>query len=66
VGDEDTPLGQDQLYITQAQAEHMVVQPNSMAHDLNRKPVPVVIAGGLWRHPASLARFADQRQPELP
>ena len=54
VGDDHAPLGQDQLDIAQAEAEH-VVQPDGVADDLGREAVPGV-AGGVWRHPASLAQ----------
>jgi hypothetical protein len=50
--DNDTPLGQDQLHVAQAQAEK-VVQPHGMADDLGRETVAGV-GGGLWRHRASL------------
>ena len=54
VGDDDTALGQDQLDIAQAEAEH-VVQPDGMADDLGGEPMTVVWVG--WRlHAASLVR----------
>jgi len=63
VGDDDAPLGKDQLDVPQAEAEH-VVQPNSMADDLGREPVAVVGVG--WRlHAASLARLQAACQTRL-
>ena len=41
MGHHNAAFGQDQLDVTQAQAED-VIQPHGMADDLNRKPVPVI------------------------
>ena len=54
-------IGQEQLNISQAEAEHMV-QPNSMTDDLGGKAMAVVRVG-LWLHAATVAhgRSACQR-----
>lgn len=59
----DAPFGQDQLDVSQAQAEH-VVEPNGVADDLGREAVPAV-AGGIGRHHASLAQGLGRRQPRF-
>jgi hypothetical protein len=57
VGDSDTAFRPDQLNIAQAEAEH-VVQPDSVADDLGRKPMTAVRVGR-WRHiPVSPAYLA--------
>ena len=63
MGHHDAALGQDQLDVTQAQAED-VIQPHGVADDLGRKPVPG-IGGGFECHAVSLARPSSQRQPRL-
>ena len=55
IGDDNAPLGQEQLDITQAEAEH-VVQPDSMADDLGREAMAVVRVGW-WLHAAMLSVF---------
>jgi hypothetical protein len=55
VRDDDTAFSQDQLNITQAEAEH-VVQPDGVADDLGREPMTVVWVGW-WRHAVSLTRL---------
>lgn len=61
IRDRDAPLGQEQLDVTQAEAEH-VIQPHSMADELGRKAMAVVRVG--WRlHAASLAHPRSDRQP---
>jgi hypothetical protein len=45
---DDAPLGEDQLDVSEAQAEE-VIQPDSVADDLGREAVPRV-GGGLGRH----------------
>ena len=63
MGHHDAALGQDQLDVTQAQAED-VIQPHGVADDLGRKPVPG-IGRGFECHAVSLARPSSQRQPWL-
>ena len=64
VGDDDAALGQDQLHIAQAEAEH-VVQPDGMADDLGWEPMTIVGVG--WRlHAVSLARRPADCQVRLP
>jgi hypothetical protein len=63
VGYHDPTFRQDQLNITQAEAED-VVQPDGVADDLARKPVPR-IRGGFERHPVSLADLPTKRQTPL-
>jgi hypothetical protein len=41
VGHGDAPLGEDQLHIPQAEAEH-VIEPHRVADDLSREAVPRV------------------------
>src|SRR4029077_9189885 len=41
IGDDDAPLGQKELNVPQAEAEH-VIQPDGMADDLGGKAVAVV------------------------
>ena len=61
IGDHDAPLGQEQLDVTQAEAEH-VIQPHSMADDLGREAMAVVRVG--WRlHATTLALPRSDRQP---
>jgi hypothetical protein len=43
-GDDHAALGQDQLDVSQAEAEH-VVQPNGVVDDLGREPMPRVRGG---------------------
>jgi hypothetical protein len=63
IGDDDTALRQDQLNITQAEAEY-VIQPNSVADDLGGKPMAVVRVG--WQvHAASLGCFLAYGQRRL-
>ncbi len=62
-GDNDTPLGQDQLNIAQTEAEY-VIQPNSVADDLGGKPMVVARVGWL-PHAASLGCFQDYGQRGL-
>jgi hypothetical protein len=45
MGRYDAAFGQDQLHVTQAQAED-VIQPHGMVDDLGRNPMPG-IGGGL-------------------
>jgi len=45
IGDDNAPLRQKQLNITEAEAEH-VIQPDSMADDLGREAMAVV---RVWR-----------------
>ena len=52
VGHQDPAFGQNQLDITQAQAEHMM-QPYCVTDDLRWKPMPGV--GGRIVHQASVA-----------
>jgi len=57
IGDDDTTLGQDQLNIPQAEAEHMV-QLDTVADDLSREPMTVMRIGR-WHHiPVSPATAA--------
>ena len=63
VGDGNAPLGQKQLNIPQAKAEH-VIQPHSVADNLGRKTMAIVWVG--WRlHVASLVRPPRGRQTRL-
>jgi hypothetical protein len=52
MGDGDAPLGEDQLEVSEAQAEE-VVQRDDVADDLGREAV-AGIGGGLGRHPTFL------------
>ena len=54
MGDDYASLGQQQLDITQAEAEH-VIQPYGMANDCGREPVAVVRVGW-WLHALSFVR----------
>ena len=63
MGHHNAALGQDQLDVTQAQAED-VIQPHGVADDLGRKPVPG-IGRGFECHAVSLSRPSSQRQPRL-
>jgi len=63
VGDHNATFGQDQLDITQAETED-VVQPDRVADDLGRKPVPG-IREGLDRHAVSVAHLPLRRQRRL-
>src|SRR4051794_24555404 len=63
VGDGHASFSQDQFDVPKAEAEH-VVQPDRVADDLGREPVPV-IGGGLWCHRVSLTQLTFKRQPEL-
>ncbi|MFC7739405.1 hypothetical protein ACFQX4_27485 [Roseomonas sp. GCM10028921] len=56
-----TPLGEDQLDVTQAEAEE-VIQPHRVPDDLGREAIAGV-GGGLWRHPASFAQAIRSGQP---
>jgi hypothetical protein len=56
--DHHATLGQDQLDVTQTEAED-VIQPHRLADDLGRQPMPRV-GGGLWRHSVNLARLPLQ------
>ena len=61
IGDHDAPLGQEQLNVTQAEAEH-VIQPHSMADELGREAMAVVRVG--WRlHATTFALSCSDRQP---
>jgi hypothetical protein len=60
VGDAHATLGQDQLDIAEAQAEH-VVQPYRVVYQLGRKAVAIVRVGWLL-HPTSVAEVAGARQ----
>jgi hypothetical protein len=63
VGDDDTPLGQKELNVPEAEAEH-VIQPNRMADDVSGKAVAIVRIG--WRlHPITLAGLRPDCQPRL-
>ena len=53
IGDDNAPLRQKQLNITEAEAEH-VIQPDSMANNLGGKAMAVVWVGR-GRHTARLA-----------
>jgi hypothetical protein len=44
IGEDDATLGQQELHIPQAQAEHMI-QPDSMADDLGGKAMAVARVG---------------------
>lgn len=59
VGHHDATFGQDQLDGAQAEAED-VIQPNGMADDLRRKPVPGI--GALRFHAGRLALLPRKRQ----
>jgi hypothetical protein len=61
IGDGNTTLGQEQLDISQAEAEH-IVQPDGMTDDLGGEAMTVVRVG-LWLHAATVAhgRLARQR-----
>jgi hypothetical protein len=60
VGDDDAALGEEQLNIPQAQAEH-VIQPDRVTDNLRWKAVAVVWVE--WRlHAASLVRFLECRE----
>jgi hypothetical protein len=63
VGHPYATLGQDQLNVTQAEAED-VIQPDGVADDFGRKPVSA-IGGGLANHAVSLACLLPERQPRL-
>jgi hypothetical protein len=53
IGDENAPLGQQELNVPKAEVDH-VIRPDSLADDLGRKVTPIVRAGrGL--HATSLA-----------
>src|SRR5215212_4370852 len=60
VGHGHAPLGEDQLHIPQAEAEH-VIEPHRVADDLSREAMPGV-GGGIGRHPASLAEPSHSGQ----
>ena len=62
VGDDDATFSQDQLDITQTEAEH-VVQPDSVADDLSRKPMTVMRVG-LWHHVPVSPAFAAAANPD--
>jgi HAD superfamily hydrolase (TIGR01509 family) len=63
VGDDDATLGEDQLNIPQAQAEH-VVQPDRVADNLRWKAVAVVWVR--WQlHAANLASVFECRQTRV-
>jgi hypothetical protein len=53
IGDNNAPLGQEELNVSQAEAEH-VVQPDRMTDDLGAKAKAVVRVGRRY-HAASLA-----------
>jgi hypothetical protein len=61
VGDTHAALGQDQLNVTQTEAENMI-QPDRVANDLGRKPMPR-IGDRLLRHPVTLAQLPATCQP---
>jgi hypothetical protein len=61
VGHDDAAFGQ--LHVSQAEAEQ-VIQPDGMADDLGRKPMPR-IRGGFECHVASLAHLILKRQRRL-
>jgi hypothetical protein len=61
MGHHDAAFGEDQLDVTQAEAEH-VIQPNGVADDLGRMPR---IRGGLVGHAVSFARLPLKRQRQL-
>ena len=63
VGHYDAAFGQDKLDVAQAEAED-VIQPDGMADDLGRKPMPR-IRGGLECHDVSLAHLPLKRQQRL-
>jgi hypothetical protein len=57
VGEGNASLGQDQLYVTKAEAEH-VIQPYCVADDLGGKAMSVMWVRA-WLHAASLARLGS-------
>ena len=61
IGNDNASLGQKQLDIPQAEAEH-VVQPDGVADDLGGKAMAVMRVGR-WFHAASLAGVRSGRQP---
>jgi hypothetical protein len=63
VGDNDAAFRQDQLDITEAEAEN-VVQPDRVADDLSWKPMSR-IGGGFGYHGLSLAYLPLNHQPPL-
>jgi hypothetical protein len=63
MGHNNAAFGQDQLDVTQAETEH-VIQPDGMADDLGRKPMPRK-PGGLVRHAVSLVRLPLKRHWQL-
>jgi hypothetical protein len=64
VGDDDAPLGQQELNVAQAEAEYMV-QPDALADDLRGEAMAVMWIGW-WLHAANLARLRPARQMGLP
>jgi hypothetical protein len=56
-------FGQDQLDVTQTEAEHMI-QPHGMTDDLGWKAM-ATIRPALGCHPASFACLASRHQPGL-
>ena len=61
IGDHDAPLSQEQLDVTQAEAEH-VIQPYSMADELGRKAMAVMRVGW-WLHATTFVRLSRAANP---
>jgi len=61
--DHHATLGQDQLDVTQTEAED-VIPLHRVTDDLGRQPMPRV-GGRLWRHSVNLARLPSKRQSRL-
>jgi hypothetical protein len=64
MGGGNTPLGQQELSVSQADAEH-VIQPDNMADDLGGKTMAIVRVGRGF-HPVSLTGMQSHRQTRLP
>jgi hypothetical protein len=63
VGDHDPTFCQDQLNVAQAETGY-VIQPDGMADDLSRKPMPMT-RGGFVAHAVTFARLLYKRQRQL-
>ena len=63
MGHNDAAFGQNQLDVAQAETEH-VIQPDGVADDLGRKPMPR-IRGGLVRHAVSIGCLPLKRHRQL-
>jgi hypothetical protein len=61
-GDDDATFSQGQLNITQTEAEHLI-QPDSVADDLGRKPMTVMRVGW-WHHVPVSPNSFDPANPD--